>query len=128
MDSDRFWEHLDKLVAASEIVIDRPAGSRDPRFSDYVYPLDYGYLKSTRGGDGAGIDVWIGGLAGRAVVGAICTVDLDKRDSEIKILLGCTPSEVTAIHKAHNFGGRAGIIIRPAGVDLTSGADPDEDH
>ena len=39
--------------------------------------------------DGAGIDVWVG--CGEKTVDVImCIVDLMKRDSEIKILVGCT--------------------------------------
>ena len=32
----------------------------------------------------------------------LCTVDLLKRDSEIKILLDCTEEEKMLIYKAHN--------------------------
>ena len=32
----------------------------------------------------------------------ICTVDLMKRDSEIKILIGCTEKEKIDIYKMHN--------------------------
>ena len=39
--------------------------------------------------DGGGIDVWVG--SGDKKIDAImCIVDLMKRDSEIKILIGCT--------------------------------------
>ena len=40
-----FWELLDKLVENSEIVIDRPKGTAHPRYPDFVYKVDYGYLK-----------------------------------------------------------------------------------
>ena len=35
----------------------------------------------------------------------ICTVDLGKRDAEIKLLLGCTPSEAQVILQVHNGPG-----------------------
>ena len=52
-----FWTQLDALVQTSELVIDRPKGSPHPRASSVVYPLDYGYLSNTSGGDGNEIDV-----------------------------------------------------------------------
>lgn len=39
--------------------------------------------------DGAGIDVWVGSDE-KKVDAIMCIVDLMKKDSEIKILIGCT--------------------------------------
>jgi hypothetical protein len=39
------------LVRSSELVIERPRGSCHPRHPAIVYPLDYGYLKSTSSSD-----------------------------------------------------------------------------
>ena len=113
MKDSAFWTLLDRLVDQSEIVIDRPKGSIHPRFPDYVYPLDYGYLKGTSSMDGDGIDVWIGSGEVRQVVGVICTVDLLKRDSEIKILLGCTGEEIRTVERDHNDSEMMkGLLIR----------------
>jgi len=55
--SERFWRHLDVLVAEAEVVIDRPAGSAHPRYPNFIYPLDYGYVRGTTAVDaGAGVD------------------------------------------------------------------------
>ena len=64
---------------------------------DHVYPLDYGYLEQTVSGDGEGVDVWLGASGNRQVTGAVCTIDLAKRDVEVKFLLGCSAEEVAAI-------------------------------
>ena len=77
-----FWQALDKLVAASKTVIDRPKGSRHPKYPDIVFPVDYGYLDGTSSMDGGGIDVWQG-TDGETIDAIICTVDLMKKDSEI---------------------------------------------
>ena len=97
-----FWHKLDQLAAEHELVIDRPKGSRHPRYPEMVYPLDYGYLASTQAADGEGIDVWVGSLPDRAVTAVVCTVDMLKRDTEVKILLGCTPQEAQTILDFHN--------------------------
>jgi inorganic pyrophosphatase len=110
-DSTRFWQHIDKLVFEAEVVIDRPAGTAHPRYPDFIYPLDYGYLRGTSAGDGGGIDVWRGSLPEGNVCGVICTVDLTKRDSEIKILLGCTPQEMQVILQTHNTYTQAGVLM-----------------
>jgi len=109
--SERFWQYIDKLEAEAEVVIERPAGTPHPRYPDFIYPLDYGYLKGTSAADGGGIDVWRGSLAGAEVTGIICTVDLTKRDAEIKILLGCTPAEMQTALRTHNSGSMAGVLI-----------------
>ena len=96
-----FWTALDTLISESEIVIDRPKGTKHPRF-DFVFPLDYGYLKDTSSMDGGGIDVWLGSIVGSACDAIICTVDLLKKDSEIKLLIGCTEDEKKIIMRFHN--------------------------
>ena len=84
--NEDFWKALDELVNSSEIVIDRPKGSAHPKFPDFIYRVDYGYLKDSTSMDGAGIDVWVG--SGDKKIDAImCIVDLMKKDSEIKILM-----------------------------------------
>jgi inorganic pyrophosphatase len=98
---NEFWEALEELVSASEIVIDRPKGTVHPKFPDFIYKVDYGYLKNTSSMDGGGIDVWVG--TGEKKIDAImCIVDLMKRDSEIKILIGCTEEEKDIVYKTHN--------------------------
>ncbi|MDF5711704.1 MAG: hypothetical protein PUP90_29500 [Nostoc sp. S4] len=106
-----FWLKLDQLVAASNLKIDRQKGTSHPRYPSFIYPLDYGYLKDTRAGDRADIDVWIGSLSSRTVTAIICSVDLEKRDTEIKILLSCTSQESGIILNIHNTGFRISNII-----------------
>ena len=61
--------------------------------------------------DGGGIDVWVGSLPERRLTALICTVDLEKYDSEIKLLLGCTPQEAQEILQVHNDASQAGMLI-----------------
>ena len=49
---NEFWEKLNKILNDSELVIDRPKGSTHPKYPKIVFPIDYGYLKNTSGGDG----------------------------------------------------------------------------
>ena len=50
MNMNTFWERLKAILNESEILIDRPKGSRHPKYPKIVFPLDYGYLKDTSGG------------------------------------------------------------------------------
>lgn len=110
--NSEFWETLDELVSKSEIIIDRPKGTTHPKYPEFIYKVDYGYLKDTSSMDGAGIDVWVGSTE-RKIDAIICTVDLMKNDSEIKILIGCTEEEKEIIYKAHNESCyMKGILIR----------------
>jgi inorganic pyrophosphatase len=110
-----FWNTLEHLVASSRVVIDRPAGSRHPHFPDVVFPLDYGFLEETTSMDGQGIDVWVGHATARGITGAACTIDLRKRDLELKILLSCTREDIERILSFHNTQWqRAWLIERPS--------------
>ncbi|MBO5160164.1 MAG: inorganic pyrophosphatase [Lachnospiraceae bacterium] len=96
-----FWNALDELVSNSKIVIDRPQGTPHPKYPNFIYKVDYGYLQNTSSMDGAGIDVWVG-TAEKKIDAIICTVDLMKKDSEIKILIGCTEEEKAIVYETHN--------------------------
>jgi len=109
-----FWKALEVLVDGSQVIVDRPKGAAHPRFPSLIYPLDYGYLKGTTTMDGGGIDIWRGSSPQPTVDAIICTVDLMKKDSEIKILLGCTPEEMKLAYEFHNQGSvmKGMLIIR----------------
>ena len=109
-DAAEFWERLEELASTSEVAIDRPQGSAHPRFPEFVYPLDYGYLRGTQAGDGEGIDVWRGSTHPAEVTGIVCTVDPYKRNAELKILLGCTTSEVDRIREFYRNQPQAAVI------------------
>ncbi len=101
MRAHQFWEAVDALISQSTTVIDRPKGSAHPKYPQCIYPVDYGYLADTASMDGGGIDLWRGS-GGDRVDAIICTVDLLKRDSEIKLLIGCTDTEKQQILEFHN--------------------------
>lgn len=108
-----FWDRLDRLLDSTELVIDRPRGSRHPRYAQIVYPLDYGYLAATSGGDGNEIDIWCGSEESKRLVAIICTVDTLKKDTEIKLLIGCTEDEIEIVHRFHNDNPyMSGLLVR----------------
>ncbi len=109
---DTFWSRLDQLIESSEIVLDRPKGSRHPRYTDIIFPLDYGYLAGTTTIDGNGIDIWVGSAERRQLTAIACTVDVVKKDAEIKLIIGCTEEEIGIIEDFHNGPYQSAIIIR----------------
>lgn len=116
MSSTAFWKSLDALVLACEIVIDRPCGTARPRSPDFVYPLDYGYLQGTLSNDGSGIDIWRGTMPEKRLTAIIVNVDLLKRDSEIKLLIGCIAEEqqtILRIHYQSSWGGAQSALLIP---------------
>ena len=52
--------YLGKTV---RIKIDRPLGSRHPVYAEWIYPVNYGYIPETFGGDGEEMDVYLLGVA-----------------------------------------------------------------
>lgn len=110
--NSEFWNAIDNLVEDSEIVIDRPKGTAHPKYPTFIYRVNYGYLKNTSSMDGSGIDVWVGSN-GKTVDAIMCIVDLMKKDSEIKILIGCTEEEKAIVYETHNETKyMKGILIR----------------
>jgi inorganic pyrophosphatase len=109
--SANFWNFIDQLIATHPLVIDRPRGSHHPRYQKIVYPLDYGYLDGTTSGDGDGIDIWAGTSGIRDLSAVILTVDLRKRDLEVKILLGCNDEEIQEILGFHNKNKMRAILV-----------------
>lgn len=108
----QFWFFLEQLVARSTVVVDRVKGSRHPRYPEMVYPVDYGYLEDTTSMDGAGIDVWVGSLDDQVLNALIFTVDLKKRDIEVKLLLGCSDQEKQTILDFLNSNSMGAILVR----------------
>lgn len=116
---ENYWNYLDRLIAESKIVIDRPAGSSHPRYPDLVYPLDYGYLEATTSADGGGVDLWVGSQLEKALNAIALTVDLAKRDVEVKLLLGCTEEENQVIISFLNGASmRATLVHRHRPVNV----------
>ena len=108
-----FWQAIDTLVSSGTIVIDRPKGSAHPRYPDTRYEVDYGYIDATASMDRDGIDVFRGTRTEQTANAIICTVDLVKRDSEMKILIGCTEEEINAAYRFCNrTASMKGILIR----------------
>ena len=102
----------DKFNLNSFIIIDRPKGTSHPEYPDFIYRVDYGYLKDTTSMDGAGIAGWVGSDE-KKVDATMCIVDLMKKDSEIKILIGCTEEEKEIVYETHNETQfMKGVLIR----------------
>ncbi len=112
-DNPLFWATLEQFVVSSELIVDRPKGSKHPRFPEITYPLDYGFLKETSGGDGEGVDVWIGTQNTWQITGVACTADPFKRDAELKILLGCSSQDFATLEQFFRVTAELPAIIVP---------------
>lgn len=107
-----FWKIIDEMIASHNIIIDRHAGSKHPKWN-WTYEVDYGYLEGTMAADGEGIDVWVGTHPDTMANAIICIVDGLQCDSEIKILVSCTEKEIEYVYNIHNkFDSMKGILIR----------------
>ncbi len=110
--SQDFWDYLQRLVESNRIVHDRPVGSTHPRYPGQTYPVSYGYLEGTAAIDSGGVDIWVGNLEKKRVVGALCTVDLLKKDTELKIIYDCTENEIEAILQFVNSDQMRAIFLK----------------
>lgn len=66
--------------------------------------------------DGEGVDVWLGSRQEKTLDAVVCVVDLAKRETELKLLMGCTEEEKEAVYRFHNQTGQMKglLILRPA--------------
>lgn len=88
-----FWQKLDTLFFSSKLVIDRPRYTVHYKYSNLVYPVDYGYLSDTTGSDQAPIDVFKGSQKTNQVGAIVVSADILKKDCEVKLLIGCSEEE-----------------------------------
>jgi inorganic pyrophosphatase len=107
-----FWAYLDQLVSKCSVIIDRPVNSHHPRYPEIIYPLDYGYLEGTKAVDGSGVDCWLGASGIHELTAIILTVDIYKRDAEIKIVLGCTDEEMQLVLDFQNTKNMRALLVR----------------
>jgi len=106
-----YWQSLDKIVLTNGFHIERPKGSAHPRYPDYIYPLDYGYIPNTKSADGDELDAWHGSLDSDEVSGVAVTLDPTKGDSEVKVLIGCTDEDKKKVLAAHSRGDMTATIL-----------------
>ena len=45
-----------------KVIVDRPVGSRHPKYKDIVYPVNYGYIKGVIAPDGEEQDAYVLGV------------------------------------------------------------------
>lgn len=107
------WARWERLLRERGVTLDRPRGSVHPRYPDRIYPLDYGYIPGTVGGDGAEVDVFCGDAA-TGLTAALVTHDTLKGDRELKLLWNLTEEEMAVARAFLNRGAmRAELRRRP---------------
>lgn len=89
-----FWQKLDTIYLSSKLEVDRPKDSVHYKYSNLVYPVDYGYLKDTTGTDMEPVDVFKGSLHSSQIQAAVVTADILKKDCEVKLVVGCDDDEI----------------------------------
>ena len=52
-------QYLEKTIY---VKIDRPLGSMHPKFNNFIYPINYGFVPNTISGDGEELDCYILGV------------------------------------------------------------------
>jgi inorganic pyrophosphatase len=76
-----------------------------------VYPLDYGHVPGTTGGDGDEVDVFAGDAA-TGLVGVLLTHDALKNNDEIKLLWNLTEADIETVESFLFGGGLTGNVVR----------------
>lgn len=99
--------YKDWLGKTVQVKIDRPLGSKHPKFPDLIYGLNYGYLPGEISEyDGEEIDVYIMGVDKKLVnyTGKVIAVIKRKSgDKEFKLVVAKKDYSVDEIKKAVDF-------------------------
>ena len=88
-------EDIDKYLGETvEIVIDRPLGSAHPQFPSLIYPVNYGYIPGTEGGDGEEIDVYLLGVGEAVETYSAKIIGVIHREDDAEDKLAAAPEGV----------------------------------
>ena len=107
----KFFKNLEKLITENGILIERKAGTSHPNFPDFLYTVDYGHINGTRSRDGNEIDIFVG-TCNNGVFGVLVTLDMYKKDSEIKVLFNCNDDEISKTLLMMNHYPMSCILVR----------------
>lgn len=119
-----FFARVDEVVCHTDLVVDRPRGSTDPRRPGARLPLDHGYLAGTTAIDRAGIDVLIGSSERTGVVGALLTAQQSADEQAdpaarvgVTLLMDCTEDEIETAraYVEQVLGAGSELVLRPSG-------------
>jgi inorganic pyrophosphatase len=92
-----FWQKLDTLLLSCTCTIDHPQGSRHAKYTNLIYPFDYGYLCETVGHTDDHINIYMGPGKTNQVQAIAVTADILKKDCVVKLITGCTDEEMATI-------------------------------
>ncbi len=77
------------------VTIDRPLGSRHPKYPHLIYPVNYGYVEGIMAPDGEEQDVYVLGVEG--AVSSVCATVIavihradDVEEKWVAVVDGCT--------------------------------------
>ena len=96
------WVYWESMLSKRGVEIERPRKTPHPNHPAIVYPIDYGSLPDTQGGDGEPVDVW-SGTGATGLTAMIMTRDHVKQDQEVDLLWNCTPEEIYLVNGFVNF-------------------------
>ncbi|TGY65760.1 Inorganic pyrophosphatase [Dubosiella muris] len=120
-----FWQKLDTLLLSCTCTIDRPKGSTHFKYSNLVYPVDYGFLADSVGSDQSPIDLFKGSGKANRVEAIAISADILKKDCEVKLLVGCTEQETEKILQFLNQTQFQKAILVRRGKEMPSWATSD---
>lgn len=96
-------EYLNKLI---EIKIDRPMGSKHPKY-EFIYTINYGYVPNTISGDGEELDAYVLGIDKplKTFVGRCIAIIHRTNDTDDKLIIAPKDKSFTndEIRKLTNF-------------------------
>lgn len=97
--------YKDFLHKKVKVIVDRPLGSKHPKYNNFIYPVNYGYIPNTLAGDGEEIDAYILGedIPLSEYEGQVIAIIHRKNDNEDKLVVSKRSFTIDEIKTSLHF-------------------------
>ncbi|MBP3891811.1 MAG: Inorganic pyrophosphatase [Solobacterium sp.] len=92
-----FWQKIDTFFLSGNLKVLRKKGETHPKFSNMIYPVDYGRLVDISGTNPEGVSVYLGSNSRNTITAVIVAADILEKSLDVKLVAGCTEEEENAV-------------------------------
>ncbi len=115
-----FWQKIDTLLFSSPLEIFHKKGESHPEYAHFIFPVDVGMLQETSSQKSDGIFAFKGTKESSGCNAVVVSVDILKKELEVKLLIDCTEEEEEEILKFLNQADLQKAILLQRGSEIPS--------
>lgn len=108
-----FWQKIDTFFLSGQLKVLHKKGETHPKFSNMIYPVDFGRLTDISGTNPDGVSVYLGSNERNTVTCLIVAADILEKSLDVKILARCTEEEeIEVLHFLNQTDYQKTVLIR----------------